>query len=78
MHWNLVKLRMDNGLNFKQMGEIAGISGDSYSRREKGVTDFRPREMYHIAKHFNLKVSDIFLKQNIRNTDIEVLENEAN
>lgn len=48
--------REDNDLTNKQMGEILGISGQCYSRYERGLRNMPIEILIKIADYFNTSV----------------------
>lgn len=70
MHWELVKLRREHKISQKKLAVLLGINASTYSLKETGGSDFKLNEIYFIAKYFNKRIEEIFLPNNIRNTDI--------
>lgn len=62
--WTLIKLRKDINLSQEQFAEKISISISSYRNKETGNVEFKPSEMFRIAKFFNKNIEDIFLDPN--------------
>lgn len=62
--WILIKLRKEMNLSQEQFAEINNISISSYRNKETGNVEFKPSEMFRIAKFFDKNIEDIFLDPN--------------
>lgn len=69
VHWELVKLRKRYKLTKKDMALALNINPKTYTMKEEGLTDFKYKEIYVIAKMFNKNIDEIFLPTDIRNAD---------
>lgn len=70
MHWELIKLRKSKNITQKEMANLLGIHSDTYYLKESGKNDFKLEEIFKIARFFNKRIDEIFLPNNISNTDI--------
>lgn len=57
----LASLRRYKDISQKEMARQLNIQTESYSNKERGVTQFKSAEMFIIAKLFNMTVDEIFL-----------------
>ena len=62
--WILIKHRKEMNLSQEQFAEKVNISISSYRNKETGNVEFKPSEMFRIARFFGKKVDDIFLDPN--------------
>jgi len=45
----------------REMAVLMGVETETYSNKERGVTQFKASEMFIIANIFNMKIDEIFL-----------------
>lgn len=55
--------RVEHGLNQTDMAKILGITQNSYSRKELGLSPFTLDEIRKILKLFKCKFEDIFFTE---------------
>ncbi|RDW17599.1 transcriptional regulator [Oceanobacillus arenosus] len=72
MHRELIILRKQHKLTKKDMAHVLKINPKTYSMKEDGLSDFKYKEIFLIAKMFNRNIDEIFLPPNIRKTDKNV------
>jgi len=60
----LASIRRYHNLSQREMAEVLNIKTESYSNKERGVTQFKSSEMFIISDYFEMKVDDIFLPPN--------------
>ena len=60
IHVGIYTLRKKNCMTQEEMAKIVGCSPSSYSNKELGKTDFKPREMKNVAEHFKVSIESIF------------------
>ncbi|MFA5300967.1 MAG: hypothetical protein WC389_22470 [Lutibacter sp.] len=63
MYPELIKLMAIENMKHKQLGKILGISQQATSKKLKGETDFKRKEMQIIKEHFRAKYPDITMDQ---------------
>ena len=71
----LRKLRKYHELGYQDMANLLGIDMRTYINKEKGVTQFKLKEMYIISVKFKKSMDEIFLPENF--TYDEVSESEV-
>ena len=54
-------MRAEHKLTMADMAKIIGTSELTYSKKERGITDFSLSEAARIAESFGVEISDIFL-----------------
>ncbi|MBD3950039.1 helix-turn-helix transcriptional regulator [Tuanshanicoccus lijuaniae] len=69
---NVSRYRRYTGLTQEQLAKLIGISTNSYSNKERGITPFTYHEMVKIRGVFrdyfpNITMDEIFLDGNYRN-----------
>lgn len=70
MHWELIKLRKENGVSKTEIARLLDIKSiETYTKKEDGDVDFKLSEMFTIAKFFGRGIEEIFLPRYIRNPD---------
>ncbi|RWR06706.1 helix-turn-helix transcriptional regulator [Siminovitchia fortis] len=67
MQTKLAALRRYKNLSQKYMAELIGVETETYSNKERGVTQFKSSEMFIIAKEFGMKIDEIFLPPDFMN-----------
>jgi len=45
----------------REIAVLIGVETETYSNKERGVTQFKASEMFIIANIFNMKIDEIFL-----------------
>lgn len=53
------------------MAELLGVETETYSNKERGITQFKASEMFIIAREFNMKIDDIFLPPDFMNREVK-------
>lgn len=71
MQSKLASLRRYRNLSQREMAVLIGIETETYSNKERGVTQFKASEMFTIAEHFEMKVDEIFLNTNFIKHEIK-------
>lgn len=67
----LASLRRYHNISQREMAKLIGVkSTETYSNKERGVTQFTASEMFIIAKRFEMKIDEIFLPPNFMNHEI--------
>lgn len=61
MQWNLIRIRRENGETQSEIAKLLNISTEGYRAKENGKNQFKSDEMFLIAEHFGLGISEIFL-----------------
>lgn len=59
--WKLEDIREQAGDTQEFLATLLNINTTTYRRKEKGDAEFKASEMFMIAKHYKLKIEDIFL-----------------
>ena len=61
MQSKLASLRRYKDMSQREMAVLMGVETETYSNKERGVTQFKASEMFIIANIFNMKIDEIFL-----------------
>lgn len=61
MQSKLAAIRRYRNLSQKYMAELIGVETETYSNKERGITQFKSSEMFIIAKEFGMRIDEIFL-----------------
>lgn len=61
MHDNLYKLRRESRLNKQDMSRLLLITGSTYSKKERGVSEFTISEAITLAKYFEVTLDELFI-----------------
>ncbi|HSH51698.1 MAG TPA: helix-turn-helix transcriptional regulator [Bacteroidales bacterium] len=61
MQTRLASLRRYKGLSQREMAELINVETETYSNKERGVTQFKASEMFIIASEFGMRIDEIFL-----------------
>lgn len=61
MQWLLIKIRKEHKETQKDLAELLNISESAYGQKERGTKVFTGDEMFIIADHYKLGLSEIFL-----------------
>lgn len=64
MQTKLASIRRYKNLSQKYMADLIGVETETYSNKERGVTQFKSSEMFIIAKEFGMRIDEIFLPPN--------------
>lgn len=66
----LASLRRYKNLSQREMAKMLNIQTESYSNKERGITQFKSTEMFMIADLFDMNLEDIFLPPNFINCEV--------
>lgn len=69
MQWNLIRIRRENGETQSEIAKLLDISTEGYRTKENGKSQFKSDEMFLIAEHFGLGISEIFCLASMRNAN---------
>ena len=61
MQSKLASLRRYKDMSQREMAVLIGVETETYSNKERGVTQFKASEMFIIANICNMKIDEIFL-----------------
>ncbi len=71
----LKSLRNYRNLSQQYMAELINVgSRDTYANKENGVTQFKASEMFIIADHFGMEITEIFLPPNFMSHEVNERE----
>lgn len=71
----LKSLRNYRSLSQEYMAKLINVeSRDTYANKENGVTQFKASEMFIIANHFGMEITEIFLPPNFMNHEVNERE----
>lgn len=71
MQTKLASIRRYKNISQKKMAELLGVETETYSNKERGITQFKASEMFIIAREFNMKIDDIFLPPDFMNHEVK-------
>lgn len=71
MQTKLASIRRYKNIPQKKMAELLGVETETYSNKERGITQFKASEMFIIAREFNMKIDDIFLPPDFMNHEVK-------
>jgi len=72
MQHKLASLRRYRNISQREMADEIGITTTSYSKKERGITQFTASEMFTIADLFEMKIDEIFLHPNFIKHEVKV------
>ena len=64
MQYLLEAIRRARKESQESLARLIGVDVRTYQNKEKGVSQFKQDEMFVIAKHFGVKIDEIFLPTN--------------
>lgn len=64
MQTKLASLRRYKNIPQREMAILIGVETETYSNKERGITQFKSSEMFIIANFFKKKVDEVFLPPN--------------
>lgn len=67
MQWNLIKIRRECKETQEELANLLDISTEGYRLKENGKNQFKSDEMFLIAEHYGLGISEIFLPSEYAN-----------
>lgn len=63
MQYKLAGIRKEHGESQKDLAKLLNVNIQSYRNKEMDKTEFKLSEMFKIAKHYQMRVDDIFLSR---------------
>ncbi|AVI47116.1 helix-turn-helix transcriptional regulator [Bacillus licheniformis] len=71
MQTKLASLRRYKNLSQKYMADLIGVEAETYSNKERGITQFKSSEMFIIAQEFGMRIDEIFLPPDFIKYEVE-------
>lgn len=75
MRYNLIRLRKDKGLTQENVSKLIDVKRSTYNAYELGTVDPSLEKAIKIKKLFKYEKDDIFLNENVRTTDNDLILN---
>lgn len=68
----LAAMRRYKNVTHKEMADLIGVkSAETYSNKEKGITEFKSSEMFIISNFFDMNLDEIFLNENFEKHEVK-------